>query len=332
MNTSKQVNAMIGFLFLAFLVFGAYYAYEPGRASTADEAQHELFANRGAELYVKNCRSCHGLEGLGPEEGAIAPALNTPGFLILGEKNTFGAPRTPDGEVKQVETFLNSTIACGRAGTFMPVWAQNHGGPLQPIQVRYIVSMITQGRWDLVVERGKHHDEETGDTPETIIFKDPSQLSVTRNNCGQYGAAAAAAMRSRDPFAPPGAAPAPAGAPTTPATAGTPIPGALPVEMGEFFVKAPPSPAAGKIAFAVKNAGAIVHNFRLIKSDLAPNALPVAGGVVDEKRVEVVAKIDELTAGQTKSIQADVTAGKYVLICNIAGHYQLGMTVGLTVK
>src|SRR5690606_27598512 len=121
---------------------------------------------RGAELFVNNCRNCHGLNGLGGEEGGIAPALNRGAFLILGEDNPYGAPETPIGEADEVHDFLFNSIACGRTGTFMPVWHENFGGPMSEIQIEYLVTMITEGRWDLVEEIGHEHDVETGDTPE----------------------------------------------------------------------------------------------------------------------------------------------------------------------
>ena len=40
MNTSKQVNLMIGLLFIAFLFFGAYIAREQLRAEEADVHQN----------------------------------------------------------------------------------------------------------------------------------------------------------------------------------------------------------------------------------------------------------------------------------------------------
>jgi uncharacterized cupredoxin-like copper-binding protein len=32
------------------------------------------------------------------------------------------------------------------------------------------------------------------------------------------------------------------------------------------------------------------------------------------------------------TLTADLAAGKYVVICNVAGHYQLGMRIALTVQ
>src|SRR5690606_27947038 len=118
--------------------------------------------------FVTNCRNCHGLVG----DGHIGPALADDAFLVLGGDNPFDAPETPIGEADRVREFLYDTIACGRTATFMPPWLQDHGGALSDIQVNYLVTMITTGRWDMVEEIGREHDEETGDTPEDILVQD----------------------------------------------------------------------------------------------------------------------------------------------------------------
>lgn len=176
MNTSKQVNIMIGLLFLSVVVFGAYIAWEPTRESDAEESQADLFAERGATLYVNNCRGCHGMEG----EGHIAPQLATNAFLILGEDNEFGLEQTAAGEADGIRSFLHNTISCGRTSSFMPVWAQEQGGPLSRIQIDYLVELITAGRWDIVEEYALHHDLEVNElAPKAGIFADLGAGALT---------------------------------------------------------------------------------------------------------------------------------------------------------
>lgn len=154
MNTSKQVNVMIGVVFLAFLMFTGYMVNEANRQHVAREEITHRIAERGARLYVNNCRGCHGMEG----EGHVAPPLKNKAFLVLGAENAYGAEATPSGEADAVHTFLFNTIACGRTNTFMPTWAQRFGGPLSDTQVNQLVTLITEGRWDVVREIAAEHD------------------------------------------------------------------------------------------------------------------------------------------------------------------------------
>ncbi len=89
---------------------------------------------------------------------------------------------------------------------------------------------------------------------------------------------------------------------------------------------------AGTVMFVVRNTGAIDHNFRLIKTDLAPDALPTDAGLADESQLEVIASIEDFGAGESRDVSPDLEPGSYVLICNFVGHYQSGMTVAFTVE
>ncbi|MBM4410757.1 MAG: c-type cytochrome [Chloroflexi bacterium] len=236
MNTSKQFNVMIGLLFVAFLAFGAYIANENNRAEAAREAQEDLKAHRGATLYVNNCRTCHGMEGKGTEEGAIAPAINRTSFRVVakGDKQYV---ETPEGEATTLKNFLFNTIACGRTNTAMPTWSEKHGGPLSDTQINYLVLLMTQGRWDLVTEIGHEHDARLTDAERAaILVKDPAALSLTAKNCGQFNPLSAKEFYERDALKPLGAAGA--GAQATAAPKGAPSgPSVQGVAVGDFYQK-----------------------------------------------------------------------------------------------
>lgn len=105
------------------------------------------------------------------------------------------------------------------------------------------------------------------------------------------------------------------------------------VELKEFTLIADPSMvAAGSVTINAKNAGATVHA-AVIKTDLAPGAIPLSEGKADETAagVTVIGEIGEFAAGTSDSGTFTLTAGKYALICNIPGHYQSGMRAGLAV-
>lgn len=92
-----------------------------------------------------------------------------------------------------------------------------------------------------------------------------------------------------------------------------------------------PTPHAGTVAFEAHNEGTLEHSFLIVKTELAEDQLPLDGTVVDESAIDIVGQIDSIPAGEADTVSADLEAGTYVLICNIAGHYTQGMHASLTV-
>lgn len=112
--------------------------------------------------------------------------------------------------------------------------------------------------------------------------------------------------------------------------------GTVNVTMKEFSVAAQPaSTASGQITFNLKNEGAVVHELVVIRTEIDAADLPQSGGKVDETSVaiEVKGKIQNVAGGASgQPMTAGLPAGKYVLICNVPGHYGAGMHTGLTVQ
>jgi uncharacterized cupredoxin-like copper-binding protein len=104
----------------------------------------------------------------------------------------------------------------------------------------------------------------------------------------------------------------------------------------EFAVSLSSAKAApGSVTFTIKNDGIITHEFVVVKSDLASDKLPSsADGKVDEESSELtgIDEVEDIAAGSTKSLTVDLTAGHYVLICNLPGHYSGGMRASLEVS
>jgi uncharacterized cupredoxin-like copper-binding protein len=114
------------------------------------------------------------------------------------------------------------------------------------------------------------------------------------------------------------------------------------VTVQEFaVVPAESSSGSGETTFNVTNKGPDdVHEFVVIKTDLAPDALPTdENGAVEETGagIEVIGEIEDIPVGETPSVTLDLAAGKYVLICNIwdeteqEAHYSLGMRTSFEV-
>jgi uncharacterized cupredoxin-like copper-binding protein len=98
---------------------------------------------------------------------------------------------------------------------------------------------------------------------------------------------------------------------------------------------------AGKVTFVVKNAGTIVHELIVLKTSTPFDQLPIVDGGDPPAPVTSGAnKVSEETSvgetgdvakGTTKSVTLTLKKGSYVLVCNIAQHYGLGMRAIFTV-
>jgi uncharacterized cupredoxin-like copper-binding protein len=101
---------------------------------------------------------------------------------------------------------------------------------------------------------------------------------------------------------------------------------------------------AGDVTFVVKNNGTIEHEMLVLKTDTPFDKIPIADS--GDPPVPVTSgadKIDEadnvaetgdpnLQPGDTRTfVAAGLTPGHYVLVCNIAKHYGLGMRAAFTV-
>ena len=106
MNTRKQVLIMSALLALMLILTGVYAAWYPSRATDAAEYFDERTSERGAILFARNCRLCHGNVAEGGSLGArlpAAPALRRPdlqGFVDSKEK--LAGALTPGAEEASV--------------------------------------------------------------------------------------------------------------------------------------------------------------------------------------------------------------------------------------
>ena len=104
-------------------------------------------------------------------------------------------------------------------------------------------------------------------------------------------------------------------------------------DMSDFKIVADhPTVVAGRIVFGIRNHASMGHELRVIKTDLDPDKLPVDGGAAKANEDGKVGELLNISAGASRKLVLDLAPGKYVLICNIAGHYQLGMRVALEVR
>jgi len=103
---------------------------------------------------------------------------------------------------------------------------------------------------------------------------------------------------------------------------------------------------AGTVTFAIRNDGAETHEFVVIRTNLGLLDLPVGddGSVSEEgDGIEVIDEVEDLAAGKSETLEVELSAGDYVLICNIVeememeggmqhgSHYQMGMRTSFKV-
>lgn len=91
-----------------------------------------------------------------------------------------------------------------------------------------------------------------------------------------------------------------------------------------------PIAQAGPVTFAARNLGEAKHELVVLRTDRQPAALPVANGQATE--VGKVGEIEQFAPGGVEATSFRLAPGHYVLLCNVPGHYQRGMHVGLTVQ
>ena len=93
--------------------------------------------------------------------------------------------------------------------------------------------------------------------------------------------------------------------------------------------------AAGPVTFHITNSGTQAHEFVVVKTDKAADQLPTssAGTEVEEDGagLTVVDEAEDIAAGASTDLNITLEAGHYVLLCNVPGHYALGMHVDFTV-
>ena len=108
------------------------------------------------------------------------------------------------------------------------------------------------------------------------------------------------------------------------------------VQLSDYRITLTPAPLThGRLAFVVNNAGSIPHELVVFRTDAPANRLPLrADGDANEESEALTSVVDSgasLAPGETKVFAANLAAGHYVAVCNLPGHYRLGMRLDLTV-
>jgi hypothetical protein len=102
----------------------------------------------------------------------------------------------------------------------------------------------------------------------------------------------------------------------------------------DFKIKAPRRLRAGEVRFRLRNRGPDTHELIIVR--LGRRAIPLRqdGLTVDEDALEArtAATIEAVERGGSREKQVVLAPGRYVLFCNMAGHYLGGMHATLVVR
>lgn len=94
---------------------------------------------------------------------------------------------------------------------------------------------------------------------------------------------------------------------------------------------------AGAVTFSVTNAGTTPHEFVVLSTNTLAVDFPIGSfegetNRIDEDKVGTnVGETGDMQPRTTKSITIDLKPGHYAFVCNLPGHYGLGMHVDFTV-
>jgi uncharacterized cupredoxin-like copper-binding protein len=98
----------------------------------------------------------------------------------------------------------------------------------------------------------------------------------------------------------------------------------LRIMLKEMSVSAAKSVPAGKVTFRIQNAGESEHEFVVLRWN--GKRLPIRHFKAQENEDDVVGEAEDIGPGKTVRLTLNLAPGKYLLLCNFAGHYQLGMS------
>ncbi len=134
------------------------------------------------------------------------------------------------------------------------------------------------------------------------------------------------------------------GAPAT-TSAGTKVNVQLGEDGAKFFITLDKDTVpAGETTFVIDNVGSMHHEMAIFKTDLPADKLPLTDeGKVDEEKAGLLAEAvynkplrgDEdhrIRDGRGVNYTINLKPGKYVLLCNLTGHYKAGQFIAFTVE
>jgi uncharacterized cupredoxin-like copper-binding protein len=109
---------------------------------------------------------------------------------------------------------------------------------------------------------------------------------------------------------------------------------AIRVSESDFAVDAPTSVSAGEVELRVVNKGPDAHELLVVRAGRGPLPMRSDGLTVDEEGLarRAVGVLEPAQPGVVRSLRVRLTPGRYVLYCNMSGHFLGGMRRVLVVR
>jgi uncharacterized cupredoxin-like copper-binding protein len=99
-----------------------------------------------------------------------------------------------------------------------------------------------------------------------------------------------------------------------------------------FIDLSQPYAPEGTVTFIVTNQGAETHEFVVLRTDSPADSFPIVSFEGESNRIDEDAKgltnvgeTGDMEPGTTMALALDLAPGHYAVVCNLAGHYAMGM-------
>jgi uncharacterized cupredoxin-like copper-binding protein len=106
------------------------------------------------------------------------------------------------------------------------------------------------------------------------------------------------------------------------------------VKEHDFHISAPTVLQAGRVDLTVDNRGPAAHELIVVRG--RPENLPMRtdGLTIDEDAIKSseAGALEPANPGASRDLDVDLKPGRYVMFCNMYGHYESGMHTDLVVR
>ena len=102
----------------------------------------------------------------------------------------------------------------------------------------------------------------------------------------------------------------------------------------DFHISAPKHIASGNVTVTVTNKGPDDHELIIVRATTARLPLRTDGLTANEEKLTpiIALSLEPATRGSVRTAHVQLRPGRYVLFCNMAGHFMAGMRTTLVVR